>query len=997
MGERESEQPTALNQDTIEQEIKQQSPETGEVLDNLEREKLGQDMLQDMLEERKRSPQRETRKNFIKRHGSPTKREKTHSRRGIIRSKEKAKPKSSQYEQLQRELSDFGISDLSQWREATEEKATEVESETRWIEVTRFKNLLSYLGYEQIFSDQEKIEKFKTIQDSIERLRFLLDMSVIEAIQALSEGAYTEGAKKYLARRLDFYQKLIQGEAVRRYYKTQYDPNQNKYVRVVKEQPVQAQDLTPEAVRQGLFRDILFASMIGTPEMAIYQIAIKKCEQRGLSTKHMVQLRGCDSGINYGVGGDIGYGYPFLRKLYNEARQFIKQRMTEKGEQEDERNLEHRAVLLASEWLTEAMNYNDPNRSTESPYVSKVEEAVAWTRLGDKRIKAQLRGMRRKIQGINLRNIERFIGKSGPNRYADERRRLQGKIKILKRGSEQARLDLLERENHFMLERQNNWFMHEKERLEKKFEKDKTRIEQSDLPEEERKLQIANLQSRFEKEIAELESQHQERLEYFKHRSLDQLLFDLQEHQKVVEEKYERSKSLVEKALDLHFRINHISGDNSYANKPLAEIIDWINYAPFGTIKRAHRMMCLGMSDEQIVKYALADIIAGIRGATREDIKLINHMVQEVIVGNLEVKKKLKAMVKVGNILSRFGYEVSFREVEEIAQKDFSGLGAALREYSLDEVKAFMDQGLSLHSVVAVRQITREKGYNLDNATIAEIASCDITGLEEAIDTFGLASTQELLKQEMFSPRAILPRAVKIYNNAKAYGYQLSLNQVATIANGVEDVNDFILALQHLPIEEVEQLYNAKQRYISYETVRSALAEHNQDSSFSNTLEWTQRLARLNEWGYLSEALQVFSLEEVKQLLDKDVAISVALELRETLAEVGFENSPTDIARWSKIARGLRPGDTIKRAAEKFGRDNLRKMLEKEVPLQNALDVKDVIERRGLHQFDTLEVIMNIAKYNKNIDLIFKTLEAGFTAEEIVQYPFLVSHLVSRK
>ncbi len=759
---------------------------------------------------------------------------------------------------------------------------------------------------------------------------------------------------------------------------------------VTKEKPIDASNVTPETIRSGLFRDILFASMIGTPEMGVYKIAKRKCKDEDLSTEHMVLLKGYHSGIEPGPNGSIGYGYPFLRKLYGEARKFIEQRATKEEKQAGEEHLEHRAVLLASEWLTEAMDYNDPGRTPHSPYASGIEEAVAWARLGDEHIKDQLRGMRRKISGVNLRNIERFIGKSGPNKYEKERRRLYGMLKILTEGDEHERQDLLERENDFMQKWQVNWFAHEKERLEQKFEKAQKQIEQKDLSDEEREFRLTSLKQRFDTQIANLEAEYRQKLDYFQNRTVEQLLSDLKERQEVVKERYEKHKNLAQKALDLHFQINHRGGDHD--SEPLDGIVDWINYAPFGTIKRSHKMMRLGMSDEQIVEYALADIIAGKRGATRDDLGVVHKLAQEARDQDWEAQEKLERMMKVGNIVSLSNYEISLQEVEELAEKDFRGMTDVLREYSLDDVKWFMDQDLYLRSVAAARKATKKQGYDLDNTVIAEIASHDIAGLDDALSTFGLAETRNLLSRDVS-----LPMAIAIRDNTKAHGHKLSIDQIATIAKGVENVDDFIFALHSLPFKQVEQLYNAGQQYEHYKVVRSALVAKNQDASFANSLAWTQRLARYEEWHQLSDALNTFSPEELEQINDEDIPILKALDIHKALTELDLENSVSDIVRWSKVTQRWTAGRVIEIAAKKFGINNLLRIVEKEIPLQNALNVKYEIDRRGLHQFDTLEMIMTIAKRSNNVEIVLKTLDAGFTIEEITRYPFLVSHLVAQR
>ena len=83
--------------------------------------------------------------------------------------------------------------------------------------------------------------------------------------------------------------------------------------------------------------------------------------------------------------------------------------------------------------------------------------------------------------------------------------------------------------------------------------------------------------------MTELETDYHTQVERLQNRTPEQLLVDLEQRQTSVNERYEKRKSLAQKALDLHFKINHTGGD--YNSKPLTGIVDWINYAPFGTVK----------------------------------------------------------------------------------------------------------------------------------------------------------------------------------------------------------------------------------------------------------------------------------------------------------------------------------------------------------------------------------------------------------------------------
>jgi hypothetical protein len=183
------------------------------------------------------------------------------------------------------------------------------------------------------------------------------------------------------------------------------------------------------SIERGLRRDVLYTAMIGTPEMAVYKIALRQCRDQnigmsgsssepGRSPSHFPLLRGYHSGIHDGQIGDYGQ----LFDVYERAASQVKDRSPESSDD----SVEFKAVRVAADWLTEAMKYNDPGRSRHSSYARPLEEALTWARLGDPHLKKQLVGMRQKIEGADLHMIRRFIGKSGTSeQQGRDRRRIQ--------------------------------------------------------------------------------------------------------------------------------------------------------------------------------------------------------------------------------------------------------------------------------------------------------------------------------------------------------------------------------------------------------------------------------------------------------------------------------------------------------------------------------------------------------------------------------------------
>jgi hypothetical protein len=907
-------------------------------------------------------------------------------------------------EHIQSELEDAGISHPSEWRKALDLETPLEGEEGMESDRRSFEKLLAYLDGEKKISEKEKIEKFSGTQDSIERLEVLRSMSLGDAIVSIRDYSATEGPYRYLANRLDFYQKFIQGKATKRQTESEYDQKKGEYVQVEKEYPIDASNASPETVRLGLLRDIEFAAMIGTPELGIYKVVDKRLKEKKISKTHMPELKGYHSGIHE---GSIGYAYPVLRKLYEKARKHVEGRMGDK--KADEQVIEHRSVILASNWLEEAMNYNNPGRGPESPYVGSLDEAIAWGRLGPQ-VKKQLLGMRRKIQGVDLQNIERFVGKSGDDKYDPERKRLFGQIKFLKEGYDQEKKqEFTTKENGFAVQKQHKWHEKEIERLNHKLEKSKVEIERANLPDEERDLQLESVFTRHQEAVASIEQDYQTSVARLQERTPDQLLADLEQRQVVVNERHEKRKSLAQKALDLHFKINHAGCD--YNSKPLSGMVDWINYAPLGVIKRGHKMMRLGMSDETITEFALADIIAGARGATREDIKVIHELVEKAKGQDWNAKQKLEAMMKVGNIISLSKNEVSLEEVSELAGKNFYGMTEALKMYSLDQVKQFMDQGVSLQSITTARKITEKFGHDLAPNIIAEIASHDINSLEDGLRSFDLDDTTTLLRQDVK-----LPVAVAVLNNTKQFGYELNITQIANVAKNVHDINDFTSALRGLPLSEVEKLFTIGVPYSEFSKVKGSLERHGLASDFNASLFVAQKLIKNNEYDSLDKALEFYQLNEIDQIISKGVALASVISVREALEGKGVATNLQETIQFTKYAsEGWNHEYYVGQAIDTFGIDNVRKIIAKSCRLDKAIEVNNYINgdssrsrrygssddgmseslRESLKK-GGLDVVIAIAKAG-NMEIAVKTIEAGFTIEEITRFPFLISPLVTKK
>jgi len=927
------------------------------------------------------------------------------------------------------ELEDEGLRGLDEWHKAFNLK-NKVGKE-RKNDSKQFGALINYLDGDQKIPDREAIQKFNNSTDNAERLELLQSISLSDAIECINDYAESRNASRYLSRRLDFFQKLILGKAT--HISTESELNdKGQLVEVTKETPIDASELSPESIRLGVLRNLLYSAMQGTPEMGAVKIATKTINQKftlaekrksslgspsATTTKvnSVVSLFGYYSGIHDASiihyasiihGASIGQ-YTNLVNLYKRCKEQTEKRFADQPLSDEKK--EHKAVLLMAKRLEGAYEYNGVMNVSASPYRAPFKEAVAAGQLGHK-VMRQLKGMRSKIQDTRLDHIERFIGKSGDSKYEPEKKRLTTQITFLKESSEQdKKQELALRQNAIEFEKGQKWYEHETERLNHKFEKVKADIEKLRLPEEEKALQLQSVTERHTADIAHVQEVYETESARLRERSPEQLLIDLEKRQIVVNEKYEKRKSLAQKALDLHFKINHTGGDDS--SKPLAGIVDWINYASLGTIKRSHKMMRQGIKEESIVEYALADIIAGARGATRKDFGVVHNLLQKAKGQDDGARHTLKSMMEVGNIVSSFDYEVSIAEVASLAGKKFYGMTGALKHYNLEQVKQFMDQGVNLQSVTTTKEVTEKFGHNLTPSEIIEIASHNILGLDGALRSFDLSEVKILLQDNVN-----LLVAVAVLNNTRQFGYELTVTQISKVAKNIQDINDFISALKELPLEEVEKLFSVGVPYNQFSKVKLALYHHNYDSSFDASLAVAQRLAKNSEYSVLEAALKLYTLNEVNQITSKGISLAGMLDVIQALQKKSVSVDLNETIQFTKYAGGHSQGNYVKQAIDTFGVDDTRKIVGKSCRLDKAVEVRNYINAdtssrsrwprsndgeisdsliQSLNR-GCLDVIIAIARAG-NIDAAVTTIKAGFTVEEITRFPFLISPLVTKK
>ena len=506
--------------------------------------------------------------------------------------------------------------------------------------IGKYKGLFTFL-FEDTVPNPNIEQKYQAITGQKNKLQFILDLPLVDKVKLFCSDNFGYANYDNFMHRLQFQQDFINGTAM--VWTSRWDDEQRKYVDV--QEPLDPGLAKPVNISLGLERASLRSAMIGTPEYGAYKMALDFARSWDHSiTPDFPEIKGYQSGIyKKGNESSIGDWQLIIDEYQKIAEETAKRRPDLQGA-----DLEYRAVRNAAWIFATSMEYNDKDRKPGSPYVSSFHESVAWVQLGQQ-VRAQLRGMRRKIDGVDLHNIGRFLGKSGcSEKYRSlksERSRLSNRIEYINRLTDDGKQEFLAKENAFEIKKQEEWREKEIARINHKYGKliDKTRSE-------ERKAVYV---SRQEEEIQRVVTDTSGRIEYFESRTLDGLFSDIDERRELLSRRIEKRKSLAEKAIKLHFATLPDQPDDEVPSIDCG--IDWINSAPFSLIKKAHKlisqnlpqaelaieiMKLQGIADEEIkstvVKQAvrLQSCIGGVGGDDGEYMKRLDILLKKVIGEN---------------------------------------------------------------------------------------------------------------------------------------------------------------------------------------------------------------------------------------------------------------------------------------------------------------------------------------------------------------------------
>lgn len=895
----------------------------------------------------------------------------------------------------------------------------------------KFNGLFAFLG-EDIKGDPNVIEKYQQISDKKDQLRFILLSSLSDKVRLFCSESFGHPNYDNFMHRLQFQQDFINGTA--RAWRQEWDERKGEYIDV--QRSLDSSDADRDNILLGLNRASLRSAMIGTPEYGAYKMAMDIVEDRDWSiTSDFPEISGYWSGI---TNTNIGSWKTIIDEYGT-----IADKVARRNPDIDEENLEYITVRKAARIFADSMEYNDATRGPKSPYVSSFHESVAWAQLGYG-VQRQLRGMRQRIMGSNLHNIDRFIGKSGCSQkcssFKSERSRLGNRVKYINGLSEDGKQEFLAKENAFEIKKQEEWRKEEVERIKHKYEKliSKTRNEE----------RRATYASRQEEEIQRVVADTSERIEYFESRALDGLFSDINERRELLSHRIEKRKSLAEKAIELHFKLgdgckgewgNDLEEQSTTDVSQYQGCLDWINDAPFGVIKRAHKRMVDGMSADEIYKLAISETIRkAVNNPDQADIAM-HQMFREIEDGpsidSMYDVLKIREIIRLAGKLSRYSEELSYSELGSMPGKDTRWIEDSLAVFPFSDVKQFIDKGLDLSLVPRLSRITKEFGYKLDTNQLIELSSKEIinsyrhkeveevfistlrsfsldeaiTAMDTGVDLRILNAVRSIVSTQGVSNFSeILDRATKIGQLSDRYegGYEKLISQYCTVINsmGIEkadgllshgtDLDTFNMATREFKNSVGDDFDKTLRLSEKISTAMYGLRDLDQEEASIQTLYnpdvgYTEsQVINLYEHGIAASAYRsVFiSTEYDGDNLDVKENSSLSFDDKVKL----LQNALRDNLNYWRI----------KEAIESFDGDIdiLHQLAESGADVVHASRMKYLLdEDEKYSEFNTLENILYLAQNNLEVDVFLRAINAGFSVDEIKLYPFLASDLLIKE
>lgn len=822
----------------------------------------------------------------------------------------------------------------------------------------------------------EAVTAYSRNEDKLVRLNLLTTMNIYDVVDVIL--AQKNKGSAYLLKRLAHYFSLRKN--------SERDPESG---------------ISPESIATGILRDAMYAEMLGTPELGALLLARKKIrktldhiESENRMRKHrpfilgVPPTHGTESGIAYGHAS-IGY-YPIIRKIYEDASRVAAKNPRVETTREA---IEHAGVLLASDWYVKASEYNDPWRSMRSPYYGSFQEAIDWAQLGGK-VRNQLRGMRQKIRGVDLREIGRFKGVSGESRKLSIRKRailedlesFQGMY-----WDNDTRREAVARKNKEEIAHETTLYHRELYKLDTALHNKRIATRQIQLSDEEERFQLESIEEDHQRKAHALHERYHARVEYLEQRTHAQLISDLQQKRAEIETMLGKKQSIAESAINLYFELRR--------DEETEPLIDWINDAPVGTIKRARKALQRGVDKVTVQAMAACEMIYS-KEYGREELEKMKRAIENAHPYNERLEfEALRDKIAMAAMLSKRGYKLTAEEIEELSKQITNkALSRALAQFTLDEVKEMMSRGVQPANVAGAIEILERRGIYLQKEDLEKLALMydekNRKVFETAVTVFSISELMKIQYSNIELVSAVELREAFVANN-----YKMPVSKIIELAPyataiqfpvgfyyGKTHVSDFGNSLKHLSLPEAEVLLKRRTTYREFEAFRKVAEEFGFSFTFEQLVFYAQQKVSTDKWRSLFD---VFSLDEIGILIENKADMERLLSIKKLFEQKGILLSPMQIARYSRVSNS----SDIEDGLRFFKPEEMQQLLDEMIAPIKAVQIRERL-KADFNKLNTFQHIITIAGFPEGVEVVIESLNAGFSIEEIATHPILISTLV---
>lgn len=815
-------------------------------------------------------------------------------------------------------------------------------SESKEI-LEQYSDLFEYLeGNTQQLPDRVKLNSFRQSKNRIDRAKILLSLKPSDAIRCIIDYSGKKGYAHfiYLINKLDYYDAIIKNKCVR--------SEKNGKITITEFPDKNAIYANILDIKKGLYKDLLKSLMLNTPEDKIVRQARDKAKYLSHMPSHFIEYKF----DNF----ELGEAYPLLNELFENVLMETKKKYPKTNHY----NQNQITIRQAATILAKSMEYNDPSRGANSPYVSNPDEAIAWASLESRQAQLQLRGMRQKIMGINLHNIKRFIGQKG--------NLIEKAIELhflFNHRKEEYLIDWINEAPFATIE-----YAHE---LLKNKSCQNTYIDW--LGNE--CMSIDNDQILL-KTIAY--TIHGEEINS---PAKDKKLSEFDQNDKdYLRSIFEIEKIVEQDKICSNTKLKHFSVEDMIEMKKNGVNVWWLI-----KIKNALNKIQLDYPIENIIH--LSQYYFDLNTLINTLIRFSFEQINKLITADIDLKLANSIYDNIKKYNPNTSEHLIIQKIEENAK--------ILSENSdnLANINDFIN-GLNCLSLEQMKVLYTNHN---DNQEIQKHLTPD----QLMTPCNNENATEEIYNEKMeeidYSYHEKKPISYKKYETIRAtaqkHGLQYSFDHILNLAKQIDDniINLYTTG------------YNVDNLLLDNINLITMIYIENGEN-IENTKNYLQKLYQLNQFGYLHESIRSFGLKNTWKLA-KECKLDKFMECKKTLTNWNIlEINSFDAI--GQIAEGkidlYNDLNYFWKVEEKFGREDALWFVKNNLRLHNVYILIDEINETKIPELNTLENIKAIAKlYNdQNIEntgfslfyLMAKNI--GFNDNELIKYPFLVSPLLTK-